>query len=153
MESFAIPLNQAGGPRVWRLRMLRAVNALFILGLALTRSQLDFISGFFGLYAIVLLLAVIFWPLFNKQYQLLVDDHGVRGQITWRQRIDVPWENLAKAELGILLLELHTTEGKVHTVNLGNLTYQEHQELKPKLKAVLAEHHLLGESTPVKRLS
>jgi hypothetical protein len=153
MEKFAIPLNEAGGPRVRRFRLLQAINGFIFLGLALLRPQMDSGTIFFGLYGLVLLLAIAFWPLFNKQYQLVVDDYGIRGQITWRDRLDVPWGDLAKADLGILLLELHTSDGKVHAVNLGNLTYKEHQELKPKLKEALAEHHLLVEAPQVKRLS
>jgi hypothetical protein len=82
------------------------------------------------------------WPIYHKRYQLLIDDRGIRGQLSWLEYMDLPWHKIAAADLGILFLELHTTDGKLQRVNLRNLTYKEHQELIPKLQEILIEHRL-----------
>ena len=152
MPELIIPLNQVNVRGVRRFRIMQAVNACCFLAVALLRPQLDSTAIAIGSYGIILLLVATFWPLFQTEYQLILDDLGMRGRIAWRKSVDFSWDKVAKANLGILQLEVTTTDNKSFNVNFGNLTYQQHQELKPRLQEMLAARGLLIDSKASSRV-
>ncbi|MGB9591902.1 MAG: hypothetical protein ACPL1K_05235, partial [Candidatus Kryptoniota bacterium] len=126
-------------------------NGLMWLVIALLRKSHDWITYVTGVYGLIFFLAAVASPLFDRRRQLVVDENGISGQLSWRRRIEFKWKDIVGAELGMLHLKLQTADGKVEVINLGNLTYQEHQELKPQLRTALESHGLLKESDQLKR--
>ena len=143
MEELKIPLIRTNPRGQWSLRISQAVSGVCWIIVGLLREQSDGISIAFIVIGFAMFLMSWFLPLLDKEYQIIVDQKGIRGNIGWREYIDLPWENISSAQLGIFLLELHATDGKTHSVNLENLTYRDHQELKPRLAKILAERGLL----------
>ena len=142
IEPLAIPLSISGGPQLRRFRILQVFSACCCFVVAILSARMGSIALVFTIYGVAILLRVALWPIYHKRYQLLVDDRGIRGQLSWREYIDLPWNKIAAADLGILFLDLHTTDGKIQRVSLRNLTYQDHQEMRPRLQEILVEHRL-----------
>ncbi len=141
-EPLAIPLSISDAAQLRRFRIRHLFSAGCCLVLAILSANTGSIAIVFGLYAVAILLRMALWPFYHKRYQLLVDDRGIRGQISWREYIDCPWDKIAGADLGLLFLELYMTDGKIHRVSLRNLTRQDHHELRPRLEEILIQHRL-----------
>jgi hypothetical protein len=146
MEELKIPLTRTNPRGQSLLRISQAVSGVCWIIVGVLREQSDEISIAFIVVGFAMFLLSWFLPLLDKEYQIIVDEKGIRGSIGRRASIDLPWERISSAELGILRLELHTTDGKAHSVNLEDLTYRDHQELKPRLARILAERGLLRNS-------
>lgn len=119
------------------------LNGIFWLAVAIIHKPHDWFTLAAGTYGVLFIAAVLISPLIDKKYSLVIDENGVRGHVRWRQDIDLAWKDIVSAELGSIYLRLHTSDGKVETINLGNVSNQNRKELEPQLEAVLSEHGLL----------
>ncbi len=144
----AIPLNGTNQKRKRRFWIIQGFNGLLWLIVAFLHQPHDWFTYVLGVYGLVFFLAAIFSPLLDKRYQVVLDQDGIHGQTSWRHHIEISWKDIASAELGTLHIKLHTLDGKVEQISLGNLTYQEHQELKPQLRAILEDRGVVGSPSP-----
>jgi len=138
-----IPLSGTNHRRRRAFWITQGFNGLLWLIIALLHRPHEWFTYVLGIYGLVFLLAAIFSPILDKRHQVIVDENGIRGQISWRRHIQLSWKDIVGAELRMLHLELQTADGKVEDISLSNLTYKEHQELKPQLRAVLKNHGVL----------
>ena len=143
-----IPLNGTNNKKRRTFWLIQGFNGLFWLVAAVLHRPHDWFTYVLGIYGFVFFLAAIFYPLLDRRYQLIIDQNGIHGQVRWRHRIEFRWKDIAGAELATLHLKLQTVEGKVEQINLGNLTYREHQELKPRLRAAFEDHGVLRNLDP-----
>jgi Flp pilus assembly protein TadB len=95
IEPLAIPLSLSAGPQLRRFRVLHVFSACCCLVLAILSAKIGSLALFFVLYAIAILLRVGLWPIYHKRYQLLIDDRGIRGQLSWLEYMDLPWHKIA----------------------------------------------------------
>ena len=141
-----IPLTGTNEKRRRTFWLIQGFNGLLWLIIALLHRPHDWFTYVLGVYGLVFLLAAIFSSVLEKRHQLVVDENGIHGQLSWRRQIEFGWKDITSAELGTLRLKLQATDGKVEDISLGNLTYKEHQELKPQLRAALENHGVLKHS-------
>ena len=146
MEELKIPPTRTNPRGQWTLRISQALSGVCTIIVGVLREQSDEISIAFIVVGFGMFCLSWSLPLLDKDYQIIVDQKGIRGNIGRREYIDLTWESISSAELRILQLELHTTDGKAHSVNLEHLTYRDHQELKPRLARILTERGLLRNS-------
>ena len=141
-----IPLSGSNKKRKRRFWLIQGFNGLLWLIVAIVHHPHDSFTYIIGAYGLVFLLAAMFSPVFERSYQLVADDEGIHGQLSWRRHIQFAWKDITSAELGTLHLRLNIADGKVEEVSLGNLTYEQHQELKPQLELALENHCVLSHS-------
>lgn len=144
--SLTVPLYGSNPRRKRIFWLIQGGNGLLLIVVAVLQKPQGWISLVLGIYGFLSFMAALLSSLFDKAYYLVIDQDGIRGQIGWRRRIELAWKEIVGAELSTLHLRLETADNQVQDISLGNLTYAQHQELKPQLQAVLEEHDLLSDT-------
>ncbi len=120
-----------------------ALGVLFMVQGLATMGKVSWFSPFIFAYGVVLVVTFLFGPRFSRACTITLDDRGIRGRISYSDEIDLPWKDLAVAEIKMYALILKTTGGATIYIDLGNLTYDQHKHVKPKLIDILGSKGLL----------
>jgi hypothetical protein len=120
-----------------------ALGILFMVQGLATMGKMIWFSPFIFGYGVIVVVAFLVGPRFSRACAITLDDRGIRGRISYSNEIDLPWENLALAEIKMYGLILKTKGDETIYINLGNLTYDQHKHIKPKLIDILGARGLL----------
>ena len=73
-----------------------------------------------------------YWKLYKPKI-VIFDEIGVEGKIKSGTILELKWEELSRLEATIYEIILHTKTGQKYVIDLSNLTFQQHKEIKPKI--------------------
>ena len=147
MTGLTIPLRPrtAYGPEWFRVTQIICGIIFIAQGVVYSGTSYWF-PRFAIAYGLALMLAMIILPRLTRQYSITIDDRGIRGRISYSSLIDVPWEDLARAEIKMFALILRTKDKQIYHIDFGELTYDQHKAVKPVLMDALRSGGLLKES-------
>jgi hypothetical protein len=148
MEELTIPLSQkfTFGTRLFINTQVACAVIFIAQGVAHPDSSLWF-SWFAMVYGIGLLFTMTVLPRLHKDYSVKIDDAGIRGRLGYSRRIDLPWGDLAHADIKMFALILTTKRGETVHIGLDDLTYDQHKLVKPRLLEILGAKGLLKHSS------
>ena len=63
----------------------------------------------------------------------LIDENGIDGKIKRGTVLHLRWEQLSKLEGSMYEITLYTKAGQKYVIDLSNITFREHKELKPQI--------------------
>jgi hypothetical protein len=144
MEQLTIRLGEKPnfGGKWFRVTQV-ALGVLFMaMGLATMGKMFWFSPLIFG-YGVILVVAFLLGPRFSRTCAITLDDRGIKGRISYSQEIDFLWEDLALAEIKMYALILKTVKGGTIYIELGDFTYVQHKDAKPRLIDILGTKGLL----------
>jgi hypothetical protein len=130
------------GGKWFRLSQV-ALGILFMVQGLATLGKLSWFSPFIFSYGFVLVVAFLVGPRFSKACTITLDDRGIRGRISYSREIDLAWEDVMHADIMMYALIFRTKGGETIHIDLGNLTYDQHKHIKPKLIEILGPRGLL----------
>jgi hypothetical protein len=145
MEDLTIPLNQKVPQSFMRIQIVLAI--MFIIqGLAYSGKSFWWFPYFSITYGVVLLAVMIAFPRFHRDYSVTVDERGIRGRTGFTKEINLPWDDVTYADIMMFAFILKTKGGETIHIDLGNLTYDQHKLVKPRLIDILGSKGLLKEA-------
>ena len=100
-----------------------------ILGFGI-QSDLRFISLGGGIVAIAY---ALFYHRIYKSSVYSFTEQGIQGPLTSRRVRTIPWGDISHVASSMFQMVVSTKAGSQYTINLENLTFRQHQELKPKV--------------------
>jgi hypothetical protein len=142
MEDLTVPLNQKVSQ--WFVRIQIVLAIMFILqGLAYSGKSFWWFPYFSISYGVILLAVMLAYPRFHREYFVKIDEQGIRGRTGFTKQIDLSWEHLAHADIMMFALILKTKAGETIHIDLGDLTYDQHRLVKPRLVEIFRSKGLL----------
>jgi hypothetical protein len=73
-----------------------------------------------------------FWKLYKPKI-VTFDDTGIEGKIGLQTNIGIEWSKVSKLEVSLYSISILTNTGEKHVIDASNITFQQHQEIKPKI--------------------
>jgi hypothetical protein len=146
MEDLTIPVKEklTFGPQWFTVTQTICAILFIAQGIAYSGTSIWF-PRFAIVYGVALLAAIIVLPRLTKEYSIRIDDQGIRGRTGYSTLIDLHWEDLALAEIKMFALILRTKGGGTIHIDLGELTYDQHKLVKPRLIDIFRSKGLLKE--------
>lgn len=133
MDPIIIYLDSEGSsPR--RLRMLSIIYG--ILGISFLAQAMLAQNAFryvMLVLALTWILIALNYPRLFKAKAMTFDDSGITWSRTKPRSLRVTWDQIAYMEASTLEFRIRTKDLKVLTINLGNLTYEQHKTVKPQI--------------------
>ena len=119
-------LNKSWFGRGWMM-LIGIVN---VLQSFFHQNELRYFDLAFGVFLIVA--GLYYWKLYQPR-AVTFDDIGISGKLKLGTTINLKWEDVSKMESSLYLIFLFTKAGEIHAIDLTNLTFQQHKEIKPKI--------------------
>ncbi|GEM_PF-2804224 len=94
------------------------------------QNILRYIDIVFGI--VLLAGGFYFWKIY-KPKAVTFDDSGIRGRIGLGKNLKLQWNEVSSVEVAMYTISILPTKGKHCVIDLSNITYQKHQEVKPKI--------------------
>jgi hypothetical protein len=133
MEPIILTLDPTG----YVHRRLRIQGVLFaLLGLInlvqayLVDNDFRFVNLIVGIFFISSAFA---YPLIFRQKLATFDDNGLMWSVKNRRNLSLAWNQIAYIEASTLHFYVHPNDSGQFTIDLGNLTYEQHKTLKPQI--------------------
>ena len=129
MTSFDLELEQQAKSSIRRAWPI-AVGLVNTLQGLLVQNDSRYFNVVFGL----LLVAVgCYYWLIYKPKLVSFDENGIAGKIRRGVFLDLKWDQISKLEGATFEINVYTKQGHKYEIDLSNITFREHKELKPKI--------------------
>jgi len=73
-----------------------------------------------------------YWKLYELK-TVAFGEVGIKGKIRFRTTIDLKWDDVSRVESSLYAILLITKTGQKYELDLSNLTYQQHKEVRPQI--------------------
>lgn len=111
------------------------LGCLFLVQSIFSENQILWFAMFQGAYGFGLIIAMTFFPWFLKPRVLRFDERGLVARISQGRPIALDWEEVGVVEASTFRFLIRTKDGRTIPVNLGWLSYEQHQTVKPRFLA------------------
>jgi len=85
-------------------------------------------------------LFAIFYRRFNRPKVFTFDDDGIEGPLGARNPVKMKWNDIARIEGSVFRLTVLSKSGDRSDINLGNITYDQHKQIKPLILELAQSH-------------
>ena len=82
---------------------------------------------------LVILVVGLIYPRIVKPKVVTFDDSGITQSRTRHGNPTIAWNQIAYIEASTLNFRIYTKDSELFTIDLGNLTFEQHRTLKPKI--------------------
>lgn len=73
-----------------------------------------------------------YWKLYQSK-AVIFDEIGIKGKIKRGMVIELQWNEVSKLEASLFAILMHTKSGQKYELDLSNITFQQHKDVKPKI--------------------
>lgn len=133
MEQITLDLQPE--PATPRMRLLQ--RGLFaLIGAVNVVQGIIQESGFRYVNLVIGIVAILFAFFYRRIYPPKVftfDDDGLEGPIGQPDNIRFRWTDISHIEAKMFMLTVFTKTGTERKIYLGNITFQQHKHMKPKI--------------------
>jgi hypothetical protein len=133
MEPIILYLD-SGGSSPRRMRLFSILYGFlglsFLVQATLAHGVLKYVLFVFALAWIVI---TLIYPRLYKGKVMTFDGSGVAWLHPTPQNPTLAWDQIAYIEASSLTFRIHTKDLKLFTVDLANLTYEQHRTVKPQI--------------------
>jgi hypothetical protein len=133
MEPIILSLDPAGSI----LRRMRIQWIIFALLGVFNLVQAYIVDNDFRLFNLIFGVSFILYgllhPIIFRPKLASFDENGLLWRVKNRRDLLLAWSQIAYIEASMLNFHIHTKDSRHFTVDLGNLTYEQHQTLKPQI--------------------
>ncbi len=120
------PSNKSAFSRGWMM----LVGIVNVLQSFFQQNELRYIDLAFGI--VLMVGGFYYWKLYEFK-TVAFDEVGIKGKLRFRTTIDIKWDDVSRFELAIYAISLITKSGQKYEIDLSNITYQQHKEIKPQI--------------------
>ena len=120
------PSNKSAFSRGWMM----LVGIVNVLQSFFQQNELRYIDLAFGI--VLMVSGFYYWKLYEFK-TVAFDEVGIKGKLRFRTTIDIKWDDVSRFELAIYAISLITKSGQKYEIDLSNITYQQHKEIKPQI--------------------
>ena len=120
------PSNKSAFSRGWMM----LVGIVNVLQSFFQQNELRYIDLAFGI--VLMVGGFYYWKLYELK-TVAFDEVGIKGKLRFRTTIDIKWDDVSRFELAIYAISLITKSGQKYEIDLSNITYQQHKEIKPQI--------------------
>ena len=129
MTSIILELEQHTKTSISRAWAIPVGMANMVQGF-LMQSEGRYFNIVFG--ALLITAGFYYWLLY-KPKTVSFDENGIEGKIKRGTVLHLRWEELSKLEGSMYEITLYTKAGQKYVIDLSNITFREHKELKPQI--------------------
>ena len=129
MASITLELEQQAKTSISRAWAIPVGLANLTQGL-LMQSEGRYFNIVFG--GVLIAAGFYFWILYKPKI-VTFDENGIDGKIQRGTVLHLRWEELTQLEVSMHQITLFTKSGQKYTIDLSNITFREHKELKPQI--------------------
>lgn len=89
------------------------------------------------LFGIISILYALYLHRLYGSKEYLFTDEGIEGPMNSRQKSKLKWEEIISVELTMFSLKILLKDGNSKKLNLSNLTFEQHKNIKPKVEELI----------------
>jgi hypothetical protein len=82
----------------------------------------------------------IVYPMMFRPKLATFDERGLTWSVKRKRNLSLTWNQIAYIEAPTLHFHIHTKNSEQFTIELGNLTYEQHKTLKPRIIDLARSH-------------
>lgn len=147
MEKFETYIYSDSPKHDTKMRLIFGIGGIIYIFLAILISYYtDFSSDFAFICGIALVIFAIGYKklIKNRRSHITLDEQGIKATIfnKWMKlplfdKVNIKWEEIKSIDIKPLKIEIDLKDGSHKEVELGDLMYKQHQELKTNLMKYL----------------
>lgn len=143
MEAITLDLQaeatqQHGKP--WPLLLFNAVGIANVMqGFNIANEYRYFHIG----AGIVMFASAVGYYYLYKPTVVVFDENGIAGRTSRHRSIQLQWTDIAQMDIAMYSITLRLRSGGTVVIDLSNCTYQQHQELKPKIAGIAQQKNVV----------
>jgi hypothetical protein len=132
MESITLYLQPEQTPKTQMVqRGIIVVSGIFYLIIGISKG--DWVGYMYSIVGGAALVIALTAPRMFRPRSFTFDEHGFAGPEGRPWKKQYQWNEISRIEEQMFLWTFITKSGRRRTMNLGNLTFEQHRVVKPKI--------------------